>query len=129
MPDRSVDDYTDQFLTLACRDADLSDHQLVQIYTTGLVNPLKTGVALRRPPMLDDTIMLARAYEQHLQLHRTDPSQGRSTRPLHQSVVPAAIPKPSSATQSTAYAASGSAKTTAVASTLLRCRLTQVEMA
>jgi hypothetical protein len=38
----TVDDYTDQFLTLTCSDADLSDRQLVQIYTAGLTNPLKT---------------------------------------------------------------------------------------
>jgi hypothetical protein len=57
---------------LACRDVDLSDHQLVQIYTAGLGNPLKTDVALRRPVVLDDAIMLTRAYEQRLQLHPTD---------------------------------------------------------
>jgi len=45
----SVEDYTDKFLSYACRDADLSEQQLVQIYTAGLVNPLKTDVALRRP--------------------------------------------------------------------------------
>jgi hypothetical protein len=37
---------------------------LVHIYTPGLINPLKTDVALRRPTSLDDAIMLARAYEQ-----------------------------------------------------------------
>jgi hypothetical protein len=68
----TVEEYTDQFLTLACRDADLSDHKLVQIYTAGLSNPLKTDVALRRPVTLDDTIMLARAYEQRMQLHPMD---------------------------------------------------------
>jgi hypothetical protein len=62
----TVDDYTDQFLALACRDADLSEQQLIQIYTTGLVNPLKTDIALRRPASLDEAIMLARAYEQRL---------------------------------------------------------------
>ena len=44
----SVEDYTDKFLSYACRDADLSEQQLVQIYMAGLVNPLKTDVALRR---------------------------------------------------------------------------------
>jgi hypothetical protein len=63
---RTVDDYTDQFLTLAYCNADLSDHQLVQIYTTGLVNPLKADVTLYRPAMLDDAIVLARTYEQRL---------------------------------------------------------------
>jgi hypothetical protein len=42
---------------LACRDADLSDHQLVQIYTADLSNPLKTDVTLRRPATLDDAII------------------------------------------------------------------------
>lgn len=59
----TVEDYTDKFPTLACRDADLTESQLVQMYTAGLVNPLKTDVALRRPTSLDDAIMLARAYE------------------------------------------------------------------
>jgi hypothetical protein len=45
----SVDNYKDQFLALACHDADLLDHQLVPIYTAGLVNPLKNDIALRRP--------------------------------------------------------------------------------
>jgi hypothetical protein len=125
----SVDDYTDQFLALTCRDIDLSDHQLVQIYTSGLVNPLKTDVALRRPATLDDAIMLARPYEQRLQLHQTDSSQGRHARPLHQSAAPAATPKSSSATQSSISASSGSVKTPIVASTLPRRRLTQAEMA
>ncbi|CAL4900547.1 unnamed protein product [Urochloa decumbens] len=42
----SVEEYTDKFLSLACRDADLTEPQLVQMYTAGLVNPLKTDVAL-----------------------------------------------------------------------------------
>jgi hypothetical protein len=53
----TVQEYTDQFLALACRDADLSDHQLVQIYTADLSNPLKTDVTLRRPATLDDAII------------------------------------------------------------------------
>jgi hypothetical protein len=77
---RTVEEYKDQFLALACRDADLSDHQLIQIYTAGLGNPLKTDVALRRPATLDDAIMLARAYAQRMQLHPMDPTPSRGAR-------------------------------------------------
>jgi hypothetical protein len=33
----SVEDYTDKFVALACRDADLTEMQLVQMYMAGLV--------------------------------------------------------------------------------------------
>ena len=62
--DGSVEDYIDKFLALACRDTDLTKSQLVQMYTAGLVDPLKTDIALRQPSSLDDAIMIARAYEQ-----------------------------------------------------------------
>jgi hypothetical protein len=77
----TVEDYTDKFLALACRDADLTELQLVQMYMAGLVNPLKTDVALRRPQSLDDGIMLARAYEQRLQLDPSDPGHGPRPKP------------------------------------------------
>jgi hypothetical protein len=105
-----------------CRDADLSDHQLVQIYTAGLVNPLRTDVALRRSATLDDTVMLARAYEQCLQLHQTDPSQGRNMRPSQQSS-PTAAPKAPPGTNSSASAAPGTGKSTVVVSSLPQRRL------
>lgn len=62
----TVEDYTDKFLALACRDADITEKQLVQMYNAGLVNPLKTDVALQRPQSLDDAIMFVRTYEQRL---------------------------------------------------------------
>jgi len=61
-----MDEFTDSFFTLACCDAELLEPQQVKLYIVGLDNPLKTNVALRRPQTLDDTIMFARAYEQHL---------------------------------------------------------------
>ena len=73
----SVENYTNKFLPLACHDADLTEAQLVQMYTAGLVNPLKTDIALHHPSSLDDAIMLARAYEQRLQLSATDPGHTR----------------------------------------------------
>jgi hypothetical protein len=127
----SVEEYTDQFLAYACRDADLTEQQLVHIYTAGLVNPLKTDVALRRPANLDDAIMLARTYEQRMQLSPSDPAHDRSVHTALPSSTAGASSK-SPASSSTAGAASsaspGSGKMTALSSTLLRRRLSQAEM-
>jgi len=121
--DGTVDDYTDKFLALACRDADLTEPQLVQMYTAGLVNPLKTDVALRRPTSLDDAIVFARAYEQRMLLSASDPGHTRSTcsasraasNPAAASHTPSAL-----ANDSASSAAAGSGKTTSLASTLPR---------
>ena len=51
--------------TLAYHNAELTKRQQVQLFIIGLVNPLKTDVALHRLATLDDANMLARAYEQH----------------------------------------------------------------
>jgi hypothetical protein len=68
-----VEDYTNNFLALACHNADLTEVQLVQMYMAGLVNSLKTDIALCRRATLNEAIMLARAYEQCMQLSSTDP--------------------------------------------------------
>jgi hypothetical protein len=127
----SVEDYTDQFLAFACRDADLTEQQLVHIYTAGLVNPLKTDVALRRPANLDDAIMLARAYEQRMQLGPADPAPVRGGRQQHQASFPAAAAKAPSAQQapSASSAAPGVGKSSALSSMLPRRRLSPTEMA
>jgi hypothetical protein len=125
----TVDDYTDQFLTLACRDTDLSNRQLVQIYTAGLTNPLKTDVTLRRPATLDDAIMLAHPYEQRMQLEST---AGRSVRSAHLSSPGATSMKaaaPSQAASSASSAAPGLGKTAPLSSMLPHHRLSQAEMA
>jgi predicted aspartyl protease len=124
----TVEEYTEQFLALACRDADLSDHQLVQIYTAGLSNPLKTDVALRRPATLDDAIMLARAYEQRMQLHPTDQAPSRGDRAHAQSSPAPIAARATQAASSAASAPSGSGKAVAVTSSLPRRRLSQAEM-
>ncbi|KAG8082060.1 hypothetical protein GUJ93_ZPchr0014g46778 [Zizania palustris] len=74
-----MEDYTDQFYSFACRDADLTEQQLIQIYTAGLVNPLKTDVALRQPATLDDAIMLALACEQRMTLESSVPTGSRGS--------------------------------------------------
>ena len=131
--DGTVDDYTDKFLALACCNADLTESQLVQMYTAGLVNPLKTDVTLCHPASLDDAIMLARAYEQRLHLSSTDPGPTRGTRSLFQSSsthMETAPPASSSATphDTASSATTGSGKTTSLASTLPCRRLSPADM-
>jgi putative ubiquitin-RnfH superfamily antitoxin RatB of RatAB toxin-antitoxin module len=127
----SVEDYTDKFLALACRDADLTVQQLIQMFTSGLVNPLKIDVALRHPQTLDDAIMLARAYEQRHQLSPSNPGHSRSSHAAHAHAASTA-PKGDTVAPSPASASSappGSGKTTPLSSTLPRRRLSPSEMA
>jgi hypothetical protein len=128
----TVEDYPDKFLALACRDADLSEAQLIQMFTAGLVNPLKTNVALRRPQSLDDTIMFARAYEQRLHIAPADQYQGCGARSIQQSAASSHALKTAQAhtpPASASSAAPGSGKTTTLSSTLPRRRLSPREMA
>jgi hypothetical protein len=62
----SVDDYAKQFMALSCRDTSLSEPLQVQLFITGLGDPLRTGVALQQPASLDDVVIFTRAYEQHI---------------------------------------------------------------
>jgi hypothetical protein len=128
----TVEDYTDKFLALACRDADLSEAQLIQMFTAGLVNLLKTDVALHRPQSLDDAIMFARASEQRLHIAPADQYQGRGTRYIQQSTASSQALKTAQAhtlPASASSAAPGSGKTTTLSSTLPRRRLSPGETA
>lgn len=109
----SVDDYSKQFIALACRDIELTEKQQVQLFIAGLVNPLKTDVALQRPASLDDAIMLARAYEQRQMLEpETTPSGSRST---HIPALPAPTDSTGSTAASSAMAGSGKLATLSAA--------------
>lgn len=54
-----VEDYINSFLALVYCDAMLSENQHVQLFTAGLVNPLKTDVTLCQFRSPDYAIMLA----------------------------------------------------------------------
>jgi hypothetical protein len=43
----SVDDYAKQFMALSCRDTSLTEPLQVQLFITGLGDPLQTDVALQ----------------------------------------------------------------------------------
>ena len=101
------------------------------MYTAGLVNPLKTDVALRRPSSLHDAVMLAWAYEQRLQLSSTDPGHTRGARSSFRAPSAATTPSftQSATPRDTASSAqAGSGRASPLASTLPRRRLSPAEM-
>jgi hypothetical protein len=51
-------------MALSCRDPTLTKPQQIQLFMTGLGQPLRTDVALQQPASLDAVIVLDRAYEQ-----------------------------------------------------------------
>jgi hypothetical protein len=55
----SVDDYAKQFIALSCRDTSLTEPLQVQLFITGLGDPLRTDVALQQPASLDDVAIFA----------------------------------------------------------------------
>ncbi|EEE55062.1 hypothetical protein OsJ_02776 [Oryza sativa Japonica Group] len=125
----TVENYVNSFLALACRDVELSESQQVQLFTAGLVNPLKTDVALCRPRSLDDAIMLARAYEQRATLGPTDPSAPRTGRVPRPSLPASSAASASASTTSADVAASTAAGKQPLVSALPRKRLSPAEMA
>ena len=61
----TVDDYTEHFLAhVAC--VGPLDEQQVNIYTAGLLEPLKTDVELQNPTDMEMAMSLAWAYERRL---------------------------------------------------------------
>jgi hypothetical protein len=53
-------------MTLSCSDRTLTEIQQIQLFTTGLGEPLRTDVALQWSCTMDKTVMFAGAYEQRL---------------------------------------------------------------
>lgn len=53
---------------------DLTENQQVQLFAARLGHPLKITVALHKPDTIDDAIMLARAYEQRLNIMGSVPT-------------------------------------------------------
>jgi hypothetical protein len=54
------------FLAYVARAGPLDEQQQVNIYTSGLLKPLKTNVKLQNPQHMEMPMSLARAYERHL---------------------------------------------------------------
>jgi hypothetical protein len=62
----SVDEFAKRFMALSCRDLTITEQQQIQLFTTGLGDPLRLDVALQQPTSMDDAVIFARAYEQRL---------------------------------------------------------------
>jgi hypothetical protein len=88
----SVDNYNTWFMALSCHDPSLTEHQQIQLYVTGLGNPLHTDVALQQPVTLDDVVISARAYEQWNASREVAPPHQRQ--PTHVTIKPAMTPSP-----------------------------------
>jgi hypothetical protein len=74
----TVEDYQHQFLTSRCRCDDMTPMQQVQMFTTGLGEPLCTDVEPAAPTDLHATMRLAWAYERHLTTSKTGARQAMS---------------------------------------------------
>jgi hypothetical protein len=62
----NVDDFCGKFMALSYCDHTLTEGQQIQLFTTGLGEPLCTDVVLQQPTSLNDVVMFTRAYEQRL---------------------------------------------------------------
>ena len=92
----SVVEYQNAFLQLLARCDGVSEQQQINIFTSGLRNPLQVDVELQQPATLEDAMGLARAFERRLSLGDGDTSDDRAptaTRTTHGSR-PALMPPP-----------------------------------
>jgi hypothetical protein len=51
-------------MPLCCQDHTLTENKQIQLLTMGLGDPLRMGVALQWPTIMDEAVMYAHAYEQ-----------------------------------------------------------------
>jgi hypothetical protein len=69
----SVDEFARRFMALSCRDPLITESQQIQLFITGLGDPLRLDVALQQPSSMDTAVIFAQAYEQRLALRETGP--------------------------------------------------------
>jgi hypothetical protein len=62
----SVNEFAKRFMALSCRDPTITEQQQIQLFTTGLGDPLRLDVALQQSTSMDDAVIFAQAYEQRL---------------------------------------------------------------
>jgi hypothetical protein len=59
----SMDEFAKRFMVLSCRDPSITEPQQIQLFITGLGDPLHLDVTLQQPSSMDDAVIFARAYE------------------------------------------------------------------
>jgi hypothetical protein len=62
----SVDEFAKRFMALSCMDPTITEQQQIQVFTTGLGDPLRLDVTLQQLASMDDAVIFARVYEQRL---------------------------------------------------------------
>jgi hypothetical protein len=60
-------------MVLSCHDPSITEPQQIQLFITGLDDPLRLDIALQQPASMDDAIIFARAYEQCLASQGAEP--------------------------------------------------------
>jgi hypothetical protein len=70
----TVDELSKHFIALLCCNMTLSEAQQIQMFITGLGDPLRTDVALQQPTTLDDAVIFTRSYEQRNTSRETTPA-------------------------------------------------------
>jgi hypothetical protein len=99
----TVDEFSKRFIALSCCDTSLTESQQIQLFITGLGDPLRTDVVLQQPSSLDDIVIFARAYKQCNASH--DSAQTTSTRNYSRPIVkPAVLTSSSSSPDTTSTA-------------------------
>jgi hypothetical protein len=89
----TVVDYQTRFLVLVNRCTGLAEPLQINIFTTGLRDPLKTNVELQQPATLEDAMALARAYENWLAMPN-DAAGHSGSRQTFSRTKPLALPAP-----------------------------------
>jgi hypothetical protein len=107
-----------RFMALSCRDPTITEQQQIQLFTTGLGDPLRLDVALQQPVSMDDAVIFAQAYEQRLLSRGT----GAQTAPRSSGLTVSRYTQPtgtvSSATSGQPVATTSSSSTTVLCFTL-----------
>lgn len=77
----SVEEYQEQFLMLLARCEGVTEQQQIDIFTAGLLQPMRMDVEMHKPASFEDAMALARAYERRTQVvDDSSRSLPRSTR-------------------------------------------------
>ncbi|MEJ2003071.1 MAG: retropepsin-like aspartic protease [Maritimibacter sp.] len=119
----TVDKFCKHFIALSCRDTSLTEPQQIQLFITGLGDPLRTDVALQQPASLDNAIISACAYEQR-NVSWDSSYQSLARAPNRSSFKPA--PSVATSALSPAPASSASASVNKPASSTIRLTLAEI---
>jgi hypothetical protein len=91
-----VAEYQSKFLSLLARCMDLAEKHQINIFTTGLCNPMCTDVEQEHPVTLEDAMALTRTYEQHMFVMDDAPARTTHVKPRSNKLFPKPLLLPAS---------------------------------